>query len=176
MSIGVAATSFPCPGRDHGGYFSKSPRLAWGSTHRDVEVRPLEGQTDSVERIVNKDPKGRIVPDIATSWKVSRDGKTVTFKLRKGLKFHSGRPLTSRAIKQVYDAIANPKSGSPLRSVLVPHVRTTLAPNPTTLVLKLAHPYYDVFNIVQTGYWAIVNTKTRNRVGPTNYGKKVIDS
>jgi peptide/nickel transport system substrate-binding protein len=127
------------------------------------------------QSIVNKDPQGRIVPDIATSWKVSRDGKTVTFKLRKGLKFHSGRPLTAQAIKQVYDAIANPKSGSPLRSVWVPHVQRTLAPNATTLVLKLAHPYYDVFNIVQTGYWAIVNTQTRTQVGVTNYGKKVID-
>jgi peptide/nickel transport system substrate-binding protein len=127
------------------------------------------------QSIVNKDPKGKIVPDIATSWKVSRDGKTVTFKLRRGLKFHTGRPLTSQAIKEVYDAIADPKSGSPLRSVWVPHVTQTLAPDPTTLVLKLAHPYYDVFNIVQTGYWAIVNTKTRKKVGPTNYGKKVID-
>jgi peptide/nickel transport system substrate-binding protein len=127
------------------------------------------------QSIVNKDPKGTIVPDIATSWKVSADGKTVTFKLRSGLKFHTGRPLTSKAIKEVYDAIANPKSGSPLRSVWVPHVKQTLAPDPQTLVLKLAHPYYDVFNVVQTGYWAIVNTQTRNKVGPTNYGKKVID-
>ena len=125
--------------------------------------------------IVNKDPKGRIVPDIATGWKISPDGLTVTFKLRKGLKFHSGRPLTSTAIKEVYDAIADPKSGSPLRSDWVPAVKQTLAPNPTTLVLKLSHPYYDVLNIVQTGYWAIVNTKTRNAVGATNYGKKVID-
>src|SRR5439155_1290180 len=95
------------------------------SIQREMEVRPLEGQ---------------IVPDIATSWKVSRDGKTVTFKLRRGLKFHTGRPLTSQAIKEVYDAIADPKSGSPLRSVWVPHVTQTLAPDPTTLVLKLAHP------------------------------------
>jgi peptide/nickel transport system substrate-binding protein len=126
------------------------------------------------QSIVNKDQKGRIVPDIATSWKFSRDGKTVTFKLRSGLKFHTGEPLNAKAIKAVYDAIANPKSGSPLRSLWAP-VAQTLAPNDTTLVLKLKHPYFNVLNVVQTGYWAIVNTKTRNKVGPTNYGKKVID-
>jgi peptide/nickel transport system substrate-binding protein len=126
------------------------------------------------QSIVNKDRNGRIVPDIATSWKFSRDGKTVTFKLRKGLKFHTGRPLNAQAIKEVYDAIANPKSGSPLRSLWAP-VAKTLAPNDTTLVLKLKHPYFNVLNVVQTGYWAIVNTETRNKVGPTNYGKKVID-
>jgi peptide/nickel transport system substrate-binding protein len=126
------------------------------------------------QSLVNKDPKGRIVPDIATGWKFSRDGKTVTFKLRRGLKFHTGEPLTARAIKAVYDAIADPKSGSPLRSLWTP-VAKTLAPNDTTLVLQLKHPYFNVLNVVQTGYWAIVNTKTRNKVGPTNYGKKVID-
>src|SRR4051812_48744396 len=107
--------------------------------------------------IVNKDPQGRIVPDIAKSWSVSPDGLTVTFRIRGGLKFHSGRALDAQAIKEVYDAIANPKTGSPLRSLWVPAVKETLAPNPTTVVLKLAHPYYDVFNVVQTGYWAIEN-------------------
>jgi peptide/nickel transport system substrate-binding protein len=124
--------------------------------------------------IVNKDPKGRIVPDIATSWKVAADGMTVTFTIRKGLTFHSGRPLTAQAIKEVYDAIANPKTGSPLRSLWVPAVKQTLAPNPTTVVLKLAHPYYDVFNVVQTGYWAIENMQVRNKLG-LDYGKKTID-
>lgn len=124
--------------------------------------------------IVDKNSKGRIVPDLATSWKFSPDGLTATFKIRKGARFHTGRPLTSQAIKEVYDAIADPKSGSPLRSLWAP-VAKTLAPNPQTLVIKLSHPYFNLLNVVQTGYWAIVNTKTRNKVGPTNYGKKVID-
>jgi peptide/nickel transport system substrate-binding protein len=126
------------------------------------------------QSIVNKDPRGRIVPDIATSWKFSANRMTLTFKLRRGLKFHTGRPLTAKAIKEVYDAIADPKSGSPLRSLQEPVART-LAPNDTTLILRFKHPYYNVFNVVQTGYWAIVNTQTRNKVGPTKYGQKVID-
>lgn len=124
--------------------------------------------------IVNKDLKGRIVPDIATSWKFSRDGKTLTFKLRKGLKFHSGDPLNAESIKAVYDTIADPKSGSPLRSLSAP-VTEVLAPNDSILVLKFAQPYFNVLNVLQTGYWAIVNTKTRTKVGATEYGKKVID-
>ncbi|MFC2966535.1 ABC transporter substrate-binding protein [Acidimangrovimonas pyrenivorans] len=32
-------------------------------------------------------------PSIATKWDVSEDGKTVTFTIRKGVKFHSGNPL-----------------------------------------------------------------------------------
>lgn len=126
------------------------------------------------QSIVNKDPKGRIVPDIATSWKFSGDRKTLTFKLRSGLKFHTGAPLNAQAIKAVYDTIADPKGCSPLRSLMAP-VAKTLAPNDTTLVLKFKQPYYNVFNVLQTGYWAIANTKTRTAEKPENYGKKVID-
>jgi peptide/nickel transport system substrate-binding protein len=126
------------------------------------------------QSIVNKDPRGRIVADIATSWKFAPNRMSLTFKLRRGLRFHTGRPLTAKAIKEVYDTIANPKSGSPLRSLQEP-VAQTLAPNDTTLILRFKHPYYNALNVVQTGYWAIVNTQTRNKVGPTKYGQKVID-
>src|SRR5207245_270389 len=41
--------------------------------------------------LVQADPDMRIVPDLAEKWDISPDGKTYTFALRKGVKFHNGR-------------------------------------------------------------------------------------
>jgi peptide/nickel transport system substrate-binding protein len=41
----------------------------------------------------------QVVPGLAESWTISKDGLQYTFKLRKGIKFHDGTPLTAEAVK-----------------------------------------------------------------------------
>jgi len=41
----------------------------------------------------------QIVPGLAESWTISRDGLQYTFKLRKGVRFHDGTPLDAEAVK-----------------------------------------------------------------------------
>src|SRR5215468_6453200 len=40
-----------------------------------------------------------IVPDLATQWSWNEDGTALTFTLRQGVKFHDGKPFTSRDVK-----------------------------------------------------------------------------
>ncbi|MCH7777591.1 MAG: ABC transporter substrate-binding protein [Gemmatimonadetes bacterium] len=50
-------------------------------------------------KLVNFDPNDLDAgygPDLAESWTVSDDGKTITFTMRKGVKFHSGNPVTAK--------------------------------------------------------------------------------
>jgi peptide/nickel transport system substrate-binding protein len=47
------------------------------------------------ENLVDLDANGKPVGVLAESWEASPDGKTVTFKLRKGVTWHDGKPFTS---------------------------------------------------------------------------------
>ena len=52
------------------------------------------------DRLITFDPKnfGPLKPGVAESWSLADDGVTYTFKIRKGLKFHSGNPLTAHDV------------------------------------------------------------------------------
>jgi peptide/nickel transport system substrate-binding protein len=59
------------------------------------------------------DPHGfpKIIGDLAKSWEKSEDGKTWTFKLHEGVKFHDGAELTAEDVKTSWDHIYNPPKG-----------------------------------------------------------------
>lgn len=56
-------------------------------------------------RLVKLDASKQIIPDLATEWEVSEDGKTVTFHLRDDAKWHDGEKVTSEDVKYTFDTI-----------------------------------------------------------------------
>ena len=64
------------------------------------------------ESLVALDLKGKVQPNLAESWEVSKDGKTYTFRLRKGVKFHNGQEMTAEDAKFAIDYTLNPRNGA----------------------------------------------------------------
>src|SRR4029453_13373004 len=60
---------------------------------------------------VDPDDYTRIIGDVAEIWTMSEDKLTYTFKLRPGVTFHNGSPLTARDVKASYDKIIFPPEG-----------------------------------------------------------------
>ncbi|MGI6648784.1 MAG: ABC transporter substrate-binding protein [Bacillota bacterium] len=59
-------------------------------------------------------------PQLASSWKVSNDARVFIFKLRKDVKFHSGRPMTAKDVKDSWERVLDPAVNSPARELLLP--------------------------------------------------------
>lgn len=59
----------------------------------------LESQVALYERLVNVDADASFKPGLAKSWKISNDGLTYTFHLRKGVKFHDGTDFNAEAVR-----------------------------------------------------------------------------
>jgi peptide/nickel transport system substrate-binding protein len=72
-----------------------------------------------LEYLIARTPDGDLKPGLATSWKVSPDGKVIEFVLRKGVKFHSGDPLTMKDIEFSFERenAKNPIVKSRLRTM-----------------------------------------------------------
>jgi oligopeptide transport system substrate-binding protein len=62
--------------------------------------------------LVRLDHELNVVPDIAENWEKSPDGKTYTFYLRQGVKFHDGRDVKAADFKYSWERACHPDTGS----------------------------------------------------------------
>jgi peptide/nickel transport system substrate-binding protein len=90
--------------------------------------------------LVRPDEQLRPVPDLATSWTVSEDGKVYTFALRRGVKWHDGAPFTARDVQFTFERILDPRSGGFLYSDFTPIDRIE-TPDSFTVRFVLKTPF-----------------------------------
>jgi len=90
---------------------------------------------DVTESLLYQGSDGKIVPWLATDVKVSPDGKSFTFALRKDVKFTDGTPFNADAVKWNFDRIVNPnyRAGGSL-SEIVGYVGTTVVDDSTVRI------------------------------------------
>ncbi|MBI3635307.1 MAG: ABC transporter substrate-binding protein [Candidatus Rokubacteria bacterium] len=90
--------------------------------------------------LLHRDPddSAKIAPDLAERYTVSADGKTYTFQLRKGVKWHDGQPFTAADVKATFDRVLNPDFKSPkCGAALKPLVASVEVIDPHTVQIRL---------------------------------------
>jgi peptide/nickel transport system substrate-binding protein len=80
----------------------------------------------------------KIIPDLAESYELSADGKAYTFRLRKGVKFHDGKPFTAEDVKYTFDVVRAPPNGYvSVRANLLDAVDSIVVVDPHTVRFNL---------------------------------------
>lgn len=82
------------------------------------------------------------VPGLAESWESSDDGLTWTFKIREGVKWHDGEPLTARDIAFSYNFQIENELGNFLSAL--DGIEEVTAPDDTTVVIRCSRPKADI--------------------------------
>src|SRR5882757_2709834 len=77
-----------------------------GATYSvNIPFMPVFNNLVIYDQNVAQNSMESIVPDLAESWAWSEDQKTLTFKLRQGVKWHDGKPFTSADVKCTFDML-----------------------------------------------------------------------
>jgi len=79
------------------------PLLASDSTSHGIAGMIFNG-------LIKYDKDVNIVGDLAESWEISKDGLVITFRLRKDVRWHDGRPFTAEDVLYTYRVTVDPKT------------------------------------------------------------------
>ena len=96
--------------------------------------------------LVKKNEKFEYVGELANEITTSEDGKTITFALRDGVKFHNGKDFTSADVKYTFDKLFESngyKSGAFFDTVdkkRVAHILSLETPDPKTVIITVGRP------------------------------------
>ncbi|MBI4307370.1 MAG: ABC transporter substrate-binding protein [Chloroflexi bacterium] len=121
--------------------------------HVSIEMHQVMGPAYSTLLQFDPDDNEKIIPDVAEKWQVSNDGLTYTLTLRKNVKFHDGKPLTSKDVKWSLDYYRGVHPNKGMNGRKLDHVymvKDVQAPDDYTIVIKLKDPAFAFPHLLAT--------------------------
>lgn len=139
--------------------------------------------------LVSVDASLNVVPGLASTWSISRDGLTYTFHLRPAVRFHDGTPLTSDDVLFTFRRVLDP--GAKRRSTVFSYLaivsgameysegkRSDLpgveAPDPLTVRIRLDRPYISFLNVLTMNGLRVVPRGVVKRLGDEAFSRAPI--
>ena len=129
--------------------------LEEASLSTSMPMMPVFNNLVLYDQHVAQNSLASIVPDLATSWRTSEDGKRLIFELRNGVKWHDGRPFSAADVKCTWDLLldkASPKLRINPRAAWYSNVEEVVANGDTEAVFILKRPQPALIALLASGY------------------------
>ena len=145
------------------GYLSRQPHF---DAHQSGTFSNIGSQALMFDNLIRRDPRDggqTIIPDLAHSWDINKEGTSYVFSLRQGVLFHDGAELTSEDVKATFDRIRKPPTGVNMpRGPLFAAVSDVIARDKYTVEFKLAEPrpVNFIMSGIASGWNFVVRKKT----------------
>ena len=129
------------------------------------------------EGLTRIDENGAVHPYLAESWTISPDYRTYTFKLKRGVSFQNGEPLSSADVKFSFERAGGVGSTNKDKAMFA-DMTAIETPDPTTAVIHLKEPYPDLLFHLGLNTAVIVDPKSaaNNAATPVGTGPYKLQS
>lgn len=165
-AFGLSACSRTGGATSAGGHnpWTQSGILRLGEPDEPDSINPLFGHTVACDEaatmifsyLMRYDDNGNFIPDLATqipsyqNGGISKDGKTITFHLRRNARWSDGVALTSKDWMFTYSAIRNPANN--IKSLFGwDDIASAQAPDPYTIIVRLKKPNSTILGLFAMG-------------------------
>jgi peptide/nickel transport system substrate-binding protein len=133
------------------------------SPHEESTVATVQQASACYSNLVYFDPAKKqesgdtIIPELAERWSWQDGHRNLVFLLRKGVKWHDGKPFTAQDVKYTFDAVRGaPDAAAKLRvnprKLWYENVEHIEAPDPHTVVFRLKRPQPSLLLMLASGY------------------------
>jgi peptide/nickel transport system substrate-binding protein len=150
---GLAALSLSAPflnftGVAHAAEPVRGGKLTVAQSNEPASLDPIMGNAQGTDRsvynlfaenLLYQDDKGEFHPQLAESWTLAEDGKSLIFKLRPGVKFQDGTDFNAEAVKFNLDRVIDPKVAARARQY-IGDLESTEVIDPLTVKINLKQP------------------------------------
>lgn len=127
-----------------------------------------------LDTLVYRDLDNSYKPYLAEEWTVGEDGKTLTFRLRPGVRFHDGTPLNAEAVRFSFERVMAEGSKSPLASGFA-NVEKIETIGEDQVIFTLKRPSSTFLSTLSTAYAGIVSPAAVEQSGG-QFGLKPVGS
>ncbi len=146
MAVSVAGCGSRDKGTNSDNVTATDSTIVYGTTDEYTEINPAINEHCEINILIFNgltahDANNQIVPCLAESWDIDDEGKTYTFHLADGVKWHDGEKFTAEDVKFTIELIKNPENESE-NAPNYEDVENIEVIDDTTVKFELAEPNY----------------------------------